>query len=101
MHISHFVSPMYKYINKQNYYIQRFSGYRWRGLGDMLEDVKREGGKEEGSTRLLYTHRFKKDRSNHMDTVEENQSPPWDLLYERAANVIEQFDAVIYVYNCS
>jgi hypothetical protein len=57
----------------------------------MLEDVKKEGG----STRLLYTHRFKKDRSNHMDTVEENQSPPWDLLYERAVNVIEQFDAVI------
>jgi len=92
---THISCPQCIHKNKQNYYIQRFSGYRWRGLGDMLEDVKK---KEERGSRLLYTHRFRKDRSNHMDKAEENQSPPWDLLYERAVNVIEQFDAVnIYI----
>jgi hypothetical protein len=59
----------YTYIYDKNYYLQRFGGYRWRGVGSLF------GVPEDA----------------------ENQSPPWDLLYERAVNVIEQFDAVIHI----
>lgn len=69
----------------QNYYIQRFSGYRWRGGGPVWTPKERSALNGAGTP---------KEGAAAAGSMPLAMIPDWEVLYHRALRVMLQFDVV-------